>query len=135
MLGLAIFSLLCIPYIYMAVELNTLVHMDPNKGSHEYARYSDLWIMVVGAFVCLVWEHVSHSLSYDFFAQHTKGDGDQQLKKFYTNKACRTFWQMQYFFIATIWGYMVLKPTGWLPWEIGGDKPLWEAAKVSIAAD
>lgn len=39
---------------------------------------------------------------------------------------------MQYFTAATIWGYSVLKNTGWLPWEIGGNKYLPVAFLDSI---
>lgn len=80
--------------------------------------------MVAGALIVLVWETASHALTYDFFSKHTKGDEDPERKKFYNNKACRTFWQVQYFAAAAVWGYIVLKPTGWLPWQIGGDIPL-----------
>ena len=87
-----IFSLLCIPYIYQAVHLNALVHKDPKKGDHEYARYSDLWIMAVGAIVCFVWEKTSYNLTYVYFQSFTKGNDDPKSKSFYTKKACRTFW-------------------------------------------
>lgn len=69
---------------------------------------------------------------YPIFEPHTKGSVDQQLHSFYTKKACRTFYQIQYFILATTWGYYVLLPTGWLPWQIGGDKSIDEAIDVSM---
>ena len=71
---------------------------------------------------------------YPVFESHTKGE-DSVLKKFYTTKACRTFWQVQYFVVATIWGYYVLLPTGWLSWHIGGDKTINEAVDITLKAD
>ena len=92
MIALGIFSTLCIPYFYQAITLNIVAHDDPNKGSHEYAKYSDLWIVLAGSLVCNVWERASEKITFPFFESITKGDGDEEMKKFYTKKACRTFW-------------------------------------------
>ena len=43
------------------------------------------------------------------------------------DKALRFFFMMQYFFVAAVWGYIVLKPTKWLPWQLGGDLSIEEA--------
>ena len=90
--------------------------------------------MGVGAIVCFLWENASNAVMYEFFKHHSKGD-DEFAKKYNTMKGCRTFWQIQYFSVAAIWGYIVLKPTGWLPWEIGGDKTIFEAYKDSLQLD
>lgn len=34
---------------------------------------------------------------------------------------------------AAIWGYIVLKPTGWLCWEIGGEKSITEVFRTSMS--
>jgi hypothetical protein len=56
-----------------------------------------------------------------------KGEGE--MKKFYTNKMCKTFYKFQYFTVASIWGYWVLSSTGWLPWHIGGGRLSIEEAQ------
>lgn len=133
MIAMTTFSLLCIPYFYQAISINTLIHADPNKGNHEYPKLSDLWIVLVGALAFNIWERASDVILYPIFAPLTKGDGDEQLKKFYTKKAIRTCWQVQYFTFAAIWGYSVLKPTGWLCWEIGGEMSITEVWKITMA--
>ena len=49
-----------------------------------------------------------------------KGGQDQELRTNYALKAARCTWQVAYFTIATVWGYLVLKDTKWLPWWMLG---------------
>lgn len=100
--------------------MNFLLRNNPNRGTHEFAKLTDFWIVLLGALISTVWERISHSIFYPIFAPVAKGD-DHEMRTFNTNKACRYFYQCQYFIIATIWGYHVLKPTGLLPWELGGE--------------
>ena len=53
------------------------------------------------------------------FLPHAKG-GDNETKAKYALKAATTAYSTIYFFIATVWGYYVLKDTKWLPWWMGG---------------
>lgn len=56
------------------------------------------------------------------------------MKRFYTNKMCKTFYKFQYFTGASIWGYWVLSSTGWLPWHIGGIGPIQEAHHAAFSS-
>lgn len=115
------------PFLYLAVTLNTLVNTHPDKGDHEYPQYKDLWIVAVSAVVCFFWEKSSSSLSHDFFTYLTKASDDKDQKKYYVDKAKKSFYYMQYFVGVAVWGYVVLKPTGWIPWHLGGNKSIEEA--------
>jgi hypothetical protein len=75
----------------LAVRINSYIH-EEKPGVKEFPTYSEIWIMLLGGLVCYLWEHASKSLTYKWFEKYTKGDGDPELKKFYTNKACHTFW-------------------------------------------
>lgn len=91
--------------------------------------------MLVGAVACFVWEKMSFEMSSGIFNVFTKGGNDVKLKRFYTEKACKSFWMMQYFLASAIWGYVVLRPHGWLPWQIGGNVSLDEAWRVGAGAE
>jgi hypothetical protein len=58
--------LLVAPFLYMAVQLNITVNANPNKGTHSYPQFTDLWIVIAGGLVCYIWEEVTFALSYKF---------------------------------------------------------------------
>lgn len=107
-IGLGFFGALIIPYAYLAIRINAYIFYDQNKGDHVYPAYSDLWIMIAGAVVCFLWRSASKRLTVEWLSKHTKGGNDPKLKSFYTEKACHTFWQVQYFLLAAVWGYTVI---------------------------
>ena len=114
-IALGIFGCVCIPYIYLAFKLNFQIQEDPNKGDHEYPKFTDLWITVLGGFFCVCWEQVTDAIVRPLFEKLSKGD-DAKMKKFYTDKMCRNAYKVQYFTASSVWGYYVLNQTGWLPW-------------------
>jgi hypothetical protein len=69
--------------------------------------------------VCNIYEVVNRTLSFGIFKTVSKGD-TEELRVFYAKKCCDNSFKMQYFIVAAIWGYIVLEPTGWLPWQLGG---------------
>lgn len=85
--------------------------------------------------MCFLWEKVTYNLSYGFYSQICKGGDDPKLKAFYTEKACHFTFLMQYFTVSAVWAYCVLKPTGWLPWQLGGSASLDEAFKAGVGLD
>jgi len=50
--------------------------------------------VLVGAVACFVWEKMSFEMSSGIFNVFTKGGNDVKLKRFYTEKACKSFWMM-----------------------------------------
>jgi len=123
-IALIALSMLCLPYIYEAVRINFLIHKDEKKGGHEYARFTDLWIMLVSAVFWGLEIHLNQWAFAGFFAKvcKEKKEGDQ--RKFYLEKSNRSSYQTIYFTIATIYGYYVLKDTNWLPWQLGGENSI-----------
>ena len=81
LITLAVFSLLCIPYLYQANSIMNWLQQDPDKGDHEYPKYGDLWIMLVCGTFCLIYEKFIYWLMYDFFYARSKGD-DAEAKTF-----------------------------------------------------
>ena len=49
-----------------------------------------------------------------------KGGDDEELRRNYAKKAARCSYQATYFTVASIWGYMALKDTEYLPFWMGG---------------
>lgn len=88
--------------------------------------------MIVGGVFCTVWERVTDVLMRSTFERLAKGE--DEMKRFYTNKMCKTFYKFQYFTGASIWGYWVLSSTGWLPWHIGGIGPIQEAHHAAFSS-
>jgi hypothetical protein len=76
--------------------------------------------MIASAVAFCCYEFLNQRLTYTLLYSVAKGDTND-MKHFYTSKACFNFYKMQYFIFATVWGYLSLKPTGWLPWHLGGN--------------
>ena len=121
MIALGVFSMVLIPQMYQAVKINFLIHDEPleTKGNHEYAKFTDFWITAFVGIVCLVWEKLTEVLTRPIFEKLNKGQ-DDAMKKFYTEKMCAQCYRFQYFLAASIWGYYLFQPLGWLPWQLGG---------------
>ena len=82
-----------------------------------------MWIVVAGAFICQIWEYTNFKLTFSTFRAIAKGETEEN-KEFFSRKSCRHFFLAQYFFVASVWGYLVLAPTDWLPWQLGGSKTI-----------
>ena len=50
-IGITILSLICFPYIYYTVQINSYGHANKPEG-YYWPDYKDLWMTVVGALVC-----------------------------------------------------------------------------------
>ena len=89
--AIGFFSLLCVPFIYQAIQVNAWLQHDLEKGDHEYVKIKDFWIMIVTGVFCVLYEKFIEWLMYDWFYARSKGDNPDE-KKFYSKKACRTFY-------------------------------------------
>lgn len=90
---------------------------------------SDFLIVLASAAGFCIYEAVNAKVTYGLLFSVAKGRTDE-MKQFFTKKACLNFYKMTYFTFATIWGYYVLKPTGWLPWHIGGSLSINEGFDI-----
>jgi len=79
----------------------------------------------------VAYEIVNKWLTLGIMSKVAKGD-TPEMKEFYASKACFNSYKMQYFIFATIWGYLVLEPSGWLNWEIGGTLTIPEQTKLLL---
>jgi ceramide synthetase len=112
--------------------MNALVHADSKRGNHKYASFSDLWIVVASGVVIHFWATLTESITSEYFRSIVKG-ADSQNKKHNLAKATRYCFQTQYFFVSAVWGYLVLQPTQWLPWQLGGSGTIEEAFERQIS--
>ena len=87
--------------------------------------------MVSSAFF-IAYEYFNKWLTLDAIRKIVKGD-TPEMKEFYANKALANSYKMQYFVFASIWGFYVLKPSGWLNWEIGGTLSIAESTKFLLS--
>jgi hypothetical protein len=133
-IALIALSMLCVPFIFYAVKINIMIHKDENKGDHEYARFTDSWIMLVSAIFWGLEIHFNKWVFGGFFAKCCKETKEGSQRDFYLEKANRSSYQTVYFIIATAWGYYTLKDTNWLPWQLGGDLPIHEVVPKTLAS-
>ena len=109
-----------VPYTVMALKINAFGVANEPEGFHMPALY-DFWRVLVGTVVTLIANY-----SFEFFLLPVwlkldlKGGDDAELRMKYGLKSARCTYQTLYFTISTIWGYVVLKDTDWLPWWMGG---------------
>lgn len=125
-IGLFIFGGVALAQLLLACRVWVTLKQQPGAIADQTPDVSDFVVVLASAVVCCLYEALNHKVVYGVFHSVAKGNTDE-LKHFFADKACLNFYKCTYFTFATVWGYLVLAPTGWLPWHLGGVLSLYES--------
>jgi len=117
---MTVMSLILIPYIYYAIQINLYGnrHQAANPST-PFPKFSDAWRVLVGAMVTQTVRFIVHRTMYGLYSKIAKG-ADAETRKRYTTKACEHTFRTIYFSISAYWGWYVLKDSPFLYQSLGG---------------
>lgn len=128
---IAIFIFSGIGLMQMLLAHQVYDHVQSMPIGDQSPKLSDALIVIASGAFFVLYEYINKWLTLDFIRKLVKGE-TPELRDFYAKKACFNSYKMQYFAFATVWGYRVLKPSGWLNWELGGDISIAEMTKLLL---
>ena len=103
------------------------------EGFHAL-NVKDMWRILIGAAVTVTASFLFDRLAAPVYMRLSlKGGEDEQLRLNYAKKAARCSYQATYFTVATIWGFIVLRDTAFLPWWMGGKNTTLESYNTLFA--
>ena len=96
--------------------------MKNNHQAPEYGwpEFSDFKITLISAVISFVVNQLLNMITWKFFYAYCKEKNDEDLRKSKTLKACNSLYKGLYFTTVTVWGYIILKDTDYLPWTLLG---------------
>ena len=108
-IGISILSIICVPYIYYAVQINAFGQANKPEGYHM-PRYDELSKTLVGAIVLNVIRVVIfHWMLGPLFYRYSKVQDDEEERVRYARKASECFWSTTYFIASVYWGWSIMK--------------------------
>jgi hypothetical protein len=85
------------------------------EPSYGWPRFSDFYITVIGCAVSWIIQVVMNKYTWKFFYDNCKEKVNEEVRRSKTQKSCDHFYKGFYFIIATVWGYLVMKDSAFLP--------------------
>ena len=113
-IGCSVLSLICIPYYYYAIRINTFGQQNKPEG-FELTSLQDFWKTLVGAAVCHIVKEAIYFLFMPTMIRLSKfqdvKDDDEAMKLAqykYAQKGCSCLYGFVYFSVSATWGWAVL---------------------------
>lgn len=85
---------------------------EPEGG---WPELMDFKITVASAIIIFFGIELTKKLTYNIFYYYCKEKNDEELRVSKTIKACTSFFKMNYYFFACVWGYVLLKDLYFIP--------------------
>lgn len=109
-------GLLYTPYMFSGIvdvkEWTMKRYPEPVGG---WPKLSDFWITVASSVIIFIGIALTKKLTYSTFYYYCKEKNDEELRVSKTIKACTSFFKMNYYFAACVWGYVLMKDLYFLP--------------------
>jgi hypothetical protein len=90
------------------------------EPSYGWPSYKDFYITAIGCFVSWIMMTVLNKLTWNMFYHLCKEKENEEIRIAKTQKSCDHFYKGFYFIISTVWGYLVMKDSNFLPRSLLG---------------
>ena len=85
------------------------------EPEYGWPQYSDFYITVIACVVSWAIQIVMNKYTWKFFYSNCKEKNNEQVRLSKTQKSCDHFYKGFYFIVATVWGFVMMKDSDFLP--------------------
>jgi hypothetical protein len=85
---------------------------EPEGG---WPKLIDFWVTCASAFIIFITIELTTKVTYPLFYYYCKEKNDEELRVSKTIKSCTSFYKMNYYFAACVWGYVLMKDLYFIP--------------------
>ena len=90
------------------------------QPEYGWPQYSDFYITIIGCAVSWITQITLNKMTWQFFYDNCKEKENEEVRLSKTQKSCDHFYKGFYFIVATVWGYIVMKDSNFLPRSLLG---------------
>jgi hypothetical protein len=113
-----------IPFFYYSIEMYKQGRAQMPKD-YPWFHWSEFWKCIVFGAILEFCKRKALALFYPILNEYVKDKQDPELRKKRALKASKYVWMTFYYTGMSIYGYIVLKDSAWLPEYMGG-KGSWD---------
>ena len=114
-------SVITFPLLYYSIIINSYVNQANVEGA---VSLKDFWMVVVGGIVYQSFRYSAIVITRPIHAKLCKEKKDMVKRERYIERSTEGTAKACFHTSAFIWGWIVLREVGWLPWCIGGQGSL-----------
>ena len=112
-------GILAIPIFISFIEdfnnVRTWMFTEFKEPEYGWPQYRDFYITGIASAVSWAIQTVMNKYTWNFFYKNCKEKNNEKVRQSKTQKSCDHFYKGFYFIIATVWGYLILKDSDFLP--------------------
>jgi len=101
-------------------DVRTWMITNFTEPKYGWPQFTDFWVTIVGCAVSWILQILLNKITWQFFYDNCKERENEAVRLAKTQKSCDHFYKGFYFIIATVWGYIVMKDSNFLPPSILG---------------
>ena len=117
--GLAFIFLIAIPFVYYSIRINIYAQKHQPEG-FNFPHILDFWRVVVGAVVAYAGKMLIAKLTFPIAYSAARGGNDEKTRLKYAHKIAENCGSLVQYVVVSIWGYIVLKDSNFMPRFMGG---------------
>ena len=105
--------------MYYAIQVNEYASKNQPKG-FDFPKLTDFWKSLVVALATQLGKGVADKLLYPAMYKIVKVSENEQYKQKHAHKAADYLFSTIMYIVVSVWGFIVLKDSPFLPWFMGG---------------